>query len=59
MPITKNKAKPSVASSVPVGERVFLPFEGDQTLSVIISKAFLLANDKAIKDPSITRQLGK
>lgn len=40
-------------------ERILLPFEGDQTLSVIISKAFLLANDKAIKDPSITRQIGK
>lgn len=40
-------------------ERVFLPFEGDQTLSIIISKAFLLADDKSIKDPTITRQLGK
>lgn len=41
------------------GERIFLPFEGDQTLSVILSKAFLLANDKAIKDPTITRQIVK
>jgi len=40
-------------------ERIFLPFEGDQILSIILSKAFLLADDKAIKDPSITRQLGK
>jgi hypothetical protein len=36
---------------------VFLPFEGDSTLSVIISKAFLLAEDKKITDPSIMRQI--
>ncbi len=37
--------------------KVFLPFEGDQTLSVILSKAFLLAEDRKIKDPAIVRQL--
>lgn len=36
---------------------VFLPFEGDQTLSVILSKAFMLAEDRKISDPSILRQL--
>jgi hypothetical protein len=36
---------------------VFLPFEGDNTLSVILSKAFLLADDSKIKDPTITRQI--
>lgn len=36
---------------------LFLPFEGDQTLSVIISKALLLAEDTKIKDPTITRQI--
>ena len=36
---------------------VFLPFEGDATLSIILSKAFLLAADVAIKDPTITRQI--
>ena len=41
------------------GERVFLPFEGDGTLSVILSKAFLLADDARITDPSITNQLKK
>lgn len=40
-------------------ERVFLPFEGDGTLSVILSKAFLLADDAHITDPSITSQLKK
>ena len=36
---------------------VLLPFEGDRTLSVIISKAFLLANDAKIKDSSIVSQI--
>jgi hypothetical protein len=36
---------------------VFLPFEGDFMLSTILSKALLLAADRAITDPSIIRQL--
>jgi hypothetical protein len=36
---------------------VFLPFEGDNTLSIILSKAFLLAADAKIKDPTINRQI--
>ena len=36
---------------------LFLPFEGDKTLSIIISKALLLAEDTIIKDPTITRQI--
>jgi hypothetical protein len=36
---------------------VFLPFEGDRALSIILSKAFMLADDTRIKDPSITRQI--
>jgi hypothetical protein len=39
------------------GEKVFLPFEGDSTLSIILSKAFLLADDQEIKDGTILRQL--
>lgn len=38
-------------------ESIFLPFEGDTTLSVILSKAFLLANDDQIKDPTILSQI--
>ncbi len=38
-------------------DNLFLPFEGDNTLSVIISKALLLADDTKIKDPTITRQI--
>ena len=36
---------------------VYLPFEGDTTLSIILSKAFLLADDSKISDPMITRQI--
>ncbi len=39
------------AASVP------LPFDGDSTLAVILSKAILLANDKAIRDETILRQI--
>ncbi|MFI7708191.1 DUF4132 domain-containing protein [Nonomuraea sp. NPDC049480] len=40
------------------GDQVFLPFEEDGgMLSIILSKAFLLAEDKAITDPSIASQL--
>jgi Domain of unknown function (DUF4132) len=39
------------------GARVRLPFEGDTMLSVILSKAFLLAEDDKIKDPAILSQL--
>ena len=35
----------------------FLPFEGDRTTSIILSKALLLAEDDRIADASITRQI--
>jgi hypothetical protein len=38
--------------------KMFLPFEGDSTLSLILSKAFLLARDWEITDPVILRQIG-
>jgi hypothetical protein len=38
---------------------VFLPFEGDGTLAVVLSKAFLLADDARIKDETITRQIAR
>ncbi len=38
-------------------DAIRLPFEGDMTLSLILSKAFLLADDKSIKDPSIVSQI--
>jgi Domain of unknown function (DUF4132) len=36
---------------------LFLPFEGDSLLSIIISKALLLADDSKIKDKTITHQI--
>ncbi|GAA4392974.1 DUF4132 domain-containing protein [Hymenobacter koreensis] len=38
---------------------VFLPFEGDAVLSIIISKALLLADDDKITDTTITSQIGR
>jgi len=40
-------------------ERLYLPFEGDPVLSIILSKAFLLAEDANITDPSIMHQIGR
>ena len=34
-----------------------LPFDGDMVLSTILSKAFLLARDDQIQDPTIVRQI--
>jgi hypothetical protein len=36
-----------------------LPFEGDGTLALILSKAFLLADDTKITDPQIRSQIGR
>tara|TARA_R110001606_G_scaffold205897_1_gene353555 strand:- start:3 stop:2627 length:2625 start_codon:yes stop_codon:yes gene_type:complete len=38
-------------------ENVYLPFEGDKGMSVILSKAFLLAEDAKITDSTITSQI--
>ncbi|MFI4871576.1 MAG: DUF4132 domain-containing protein, partial [Phycisphaerales bacterium JB061] len=38
---------------------VFLPFEGDRTLAIVLSKAFMLAEDDTIKDRSILSQIGR
>jgi len=36
---------------------LFLPFEGDRMLAIILSKAFLLADDTKIKDATIVSQI--
>ena len=36
---------------------VFLPFEGDATLSIVLSKALMLADDTTITDPTIISQI--
>jgi hypothetical protein len=38
-------------------DKVFLPFEGDRVLAIILSKAFLLAEDRKIVDPTILHQI--
>jgi len=38
-------------------DRVFLPFEGDQVLALVLSKAFLLARDDKIEDRTIMSQI--
>lgn len=40
-------------------ENLFLPFEGDTGLSIILSKAFLLADDDKITDKTITSQINR
>jgi hypothetical protein len=48
---------PSRGRAEGMTEPLYLPFAGDTVLSVILSKAFLLADDTTITDPTITRQL--
>jgi hypothetical protein len=45
------------ARSAKPDDSLFLPFEGDSRLSVILSKALLLADDLSITDPSIASQI--
>ncbi len=40
-------------------DKLFLPFDGDKTLSIILSKAFLLADDLNITDTTILSQIGR
>jgi hypothetical protein len=46
-----------IVSARPARERVFLPFEEDGRLALILSKALLLADDDKISDETIRRQL--
>lgn len=38
-------------------DNLYLPFEGDNTLSLILTRAFLLAEDDKIKDTTIVNQI--
>ena len=40
-----------------VTDKLFIPFEGDNALSVVLSKAMLLADDDKITDSKITSQI--
>ena len=46
-----------VPKSMSAADKIWLPFEGDRTLSIIISKAVLLASDDVISDPVILGQI--
>jgi hypothetical protein len=46
-----------VPAKTPTRGPVYLPFEGDATLAIILSKAFMLADDDAITDRSIRAQI--
>ncbi|HWC98874.1 MAG TPA: DUF4132 domain-containing protein [Candidatus Sulfopaludibacter sp.] len=48
-----------IVRSTSTASDVYLPFDGDAMLSIILSKAFLLAADTKIKDASIARQLSQ
>ena len=56
-PVPLHRPRAAAAPPSDPAKGVFLPFEGDGQLSVILSKAFLLADDTAITDPTITRQI--
>jgi len=40
-------------------DKIFIPFEGDKGLSIVLSKAFLLAEDTQITDTTITSQINR
>ena len=46
-------------SSASSTDKLFLPFEGDRGFAILLSKAFLLAEDHKITDPTILSQLGR
>jgi hypothetical protein len=50
---------PGRGSGESATEHLFLPFEGDTVLAIVLSKAFLLSEDTRITDPTITRQIAK
>ncbi len=40
-------------------DKLFIPFEGDRGLSIVLSKAFMLAEDDKIDDSTITSQIAR
>lgn len=49
----------SAMSKGPGSGKVHLPFEGDRVLAIILSKAFMLADDHKIKDKTILTQINR
>jgi hypothetical protein len=50
---------PSSADKSPLSGDIVLPFEGDRTMSIILSKCLMLAEDTKIKDHSIISQINR
>lgn len=50
---------PKQSAAAKLGGTIFLPFEGDNMLSIVLSKALLLADDAKITDATILQQIGK
>lgn len=50
---------PSAAIEAGPKGKIHLPFEGDRTLAIILSKAFMLAEDDKITDTSILSQINR
>ena len=47
------------ANVAPSGDKIYVPFEGDRLLSIILSKAIMLANDSAIREQHIMNQISR
>ena len=56
-PPTINTSASSPRHRRPAGGKVFLPFEGDNLLSIILSKVFLLAEDGEVEGSTIVNQI--
>lgn len=50
------RAAPKQSATMPTA-RVILPYEGDRMLSMILSKAFMLANDLCLDDQAMAQQI--
>ena len=48
---------PGRGKSASPDQKLYVPFEGDPMLSLIVSKAFLHADDRKIKDPTLLLQM--
>ena len=48
---------PKASTTSKAADKMYLPFEGDRMMSIILSKALLLAEDNKIKDPTILSQI--
>ncbi|GAA2321671.1 DUF4132 domain-containing protein [Streptomyces kunmingensis] len=51
------KSSSSAAAAGTTASTGYLPFEGDRTLAVVLSKALMLAKDTEITDPTILSQI--